>query len=71
MAPEFPHAQAQVDALIRDYEQARDDERHFVALQGTAITLALTALSLLGALAFKSGEGRCLIPSWRLRLWLC
>ena len=44
-----------VGALLRDYEQARDDERHFQALQGSAIAVALTAVSLLGAVAFVIG----------------
>jgi len=43
--------ESEFTALLADYEEARDDERYFVALQGTALTLALTALSLLGALA--------------------
>lgn len=41
----------ELDALLVDYAEARDDERHFVTLQGTALTLALTALTFLSALA--------------------
>lgn len=44
---------ARVNALLVDYSEARDDERHFLTLQGTCLTLAITALTLLGALAFK------------------
>jgi len=50
-----------VDALLRDYEQAREDERHFQALQSSAIAVALTALSLLGAVAFVIG-GNTRVP---------
>jgi predicted secreted protein len=44
-----------LEVLLCDYEQAREDERTFQSQQGTGIALALTAISVLGALAFTIG----------------
>lgn len=45
------------DAMIMEYTEARDDERYFVALQGTVVALALTGVSVLGALASEVAKG--------------
>src|SRR3954467_7379684 len=55
----MPASDRALDALLADYTEAREDERYFSALQGTVIALALTGVSLLGALANEvaGGEG--------------
>lgn len=44
---------ARVAVLLADYEHARDDNRQFNATQTAVVALAMTAISLLGALAFS------------------
>lgn len=46
-----------LESLLVDYEQGRDEERHFSILQGTVLTLCLGALSLLGALVNEVAKG--------------
>lgn len=47
-----------LDALMLDYSEARDDERHFAAVQGSVVALALTGVALLGALANEVAAGK-------------
>ncbi|MBM7491450.1 hypothetical protein JOD64_002672 [Micromonospora luteifusca] len=46
-----------LESLLVDYQQGRDEERHFSILQGTVLTLCLGALSLLGALVNEVAKG--------------
>jgi hypothetical protein len=46
-----------LEILQLDYTEARDDERYFLALQGTVVAVALTGVSLLGALANEVAKG--------------
>ena len=58
-ALDVQHANSErLNALLVDYEQARDDERHFASQQGQAFALALTVLSLIGVVAFATDNFR-------------
>lgn len=46
-----------LQSLLVDYEQGREEERSFYILQGTVLTLCLTALTALGALANEVAKG--------------
>ncbi|WP_436700013.1 hypothetical protein [Nocardioides sp. BYT-33-1] len=47
----------ELESLLLDYEQAREDERQFQTIQASVIALAMTALSILGAIVFAIEEG--------------
>jgi hypothetical protein len=54
---------AQLQVLMLDYEQAREEERHYTAQQTTLIAITLTAVTLAAAIGFNSGSGEIKVPA--------